>query len=184
MAGTNATDLYALALELLEASAEALDTLEPLGLDGAPTRQYVSPGEPAADNCCENEGQLTVHVDRILEMGTEPLGLAIGRRGGRHARMNDVGLIITVFRCVSGIEDSLATFTPPSAEQIGADAQQIHADGWALWTHLFNMLGAGTLLTRCQNVVLEGMRFLPPSGGCGGLVFAIRVALEGYEEAL
>lgn len=184
MAGLNATDLYELAQELLSACEEALDTLPALGLAGAPTRSYVSPGEPAADECCEGGGQLTVHIDRVIELTTEPQGLAIGRRAGRHIRLNDVGLIVTIFRCVPGPEESLSTFVPPAVEPIEASAQQLDADAWALWNHLFNMIGADTLLTRCKNVVMGGMRSLPPSGGCGGWVLAVQVALDGYEEAL
>lgn len=184
MAGTNALDHYGLADELLQACVAALDTLPTLGLLGAPTRSYVANAEPAADNCCEGEGQLTVHSERILELTTEPQGLAVGKRASKHIRLNDLGLLVTIFRCVPGPEETVSSFVPPAVEELETSSRQLYADAWALWNHLFNRIGAGLLFERCQNVVMQGMRPIPESGGCGGWVLAIQVAAEGYEEVL
>lgn len=184
MAGVDARDLWLLADELKTACEAALDTLPALGLNGVPSRSYVANAEPAADNCCENDGQLTVHWERTLELTTEPQGLAVGRRAGRHIRMNDVGLLVTVFRCVPGPEETISSFVPPAVESLELSSQQLYADAWAIWNHLFNLICAGELFTRCKNVVMQGMRPIPESGGCGGFVLALQVALDGYEEAL
>lgn len=182
MAGSNALDLFALAQELLEACEEALDTIPTFapGLGGSPGRSYVSPGEPAAD-CCD---QLTVHWAQTAEMSTDPLGLPVQKRAAHHIRRNTVGLVVTVFRCVPGPDDSKLTIEFPDPTELSASSEQIYADEWALWNHLFNMIGAGTLLAKCSSVVMEGSRSLPPSGGCGGLILGISVGLEGYEETI
>lgn len=182
MAGTDARDLYALADELLAACVEALDTIPTFapGLGGSPERSYVSPGEPAAD-CCD-PGQLTVHIVQGQEMPTEPLGLPVQKRAAHHIRLNTINLLVTIFRCVPGPDDSKLTVEPPTPEALEGAAEQLNADIWALWNHLFNMIGAGELLTRCSSVNMEGFRSLPPSGGCGGWVLAITAKLDGYEE--
>lgn len=183
MAGTDATDLLGLAEELLEASAAALDTIPGFDadLDGAPERMYVSPGEPAAD-CCD-PGQLTVHTQLVSEAFTEPGGLDVGRRVVR-SRINHVGLIVTVFRCVPVGEQSRSGVTPPTVEALEGASAQIYADAWALWNHLANRIRAGLLFSRCGSAAFEGVRVLLPSGGCGGVVASFRVSLDGYEEDL
>lgn len=178
MAGVGPGDLHELAEELLEACVESLDTIPTFapGLVGAPERSFVSPGEPAAD-CCP---QLTVHVAGISEASTEPAQLGTGRRAS-YGRINHVGLIVTIFRCVPAPKDSLK-YEPPAGVDLEAAAEQINADGWALWNHLFNLIRAGLLFSLCRGVFVDAMRQLPPSGGCGGWVMSIRVALDGYEE--
>jgi hypothetical protein len=185
MAGIGPQDLQDLAEELLAASVEALDTIPSYapGLVGAPAHTYVSPGEPAADNCCDSEGQLTVHVTQVAEFTTEPLGLAVGQRASRHIRLNEAGLVVTIFRCVPSPKEGL-TYQPPSAAELTASADQLNADAWSLWNHLYNMIDAGTLLSKCSFVFMEILRSLPPSGGCGGWILGIRIRLDGYEEVL
>lgn len=179
MAGTGPEDLHALAVELLDASIESLDTIPTFApaLGGAPERSFVSPGIPVWD-CCE---QLTVHVTNVLDADTSPGGLASGRRNV-HGKLNHVGFNITVTRCVP-------TFgaTPmdelPLIEDMQAAAEQINADGWALWNHLYNMWREGSLFDTCQEVFFDGITAVAPSGGCGGWLMAIRVQLDGYEES-
>jgi hypothetical protein len=182
MAGIGPQDLHTICEELLAASVEALDTIPSYvsGLDGAPERRYVSPGEPAAD-CCP---QLTVHSILLEEAPTEPSGLPIQRRAGRHIRLNHVVLAITLFRCVPVPRESLSGFDPPAAEDLQAAAEQLNADAWAIWHHLFNMVDSGTLLTRCGGIIAEGATALTPSGGCAGWAFTYRIKLDGYEEDL
>lgn len=179
MAGVDPGDLHALADELLQACVGALDTIPTFapGLVGAPERSFISPGDPVAD-CCP---QLTVHVATITEAATEPSGLGSGRRA-TYGRINHIGLIVTLFRCVPVPNESISKIEPPAVVDLDAAAQQIDADGWALWNHLYNLTRAGLLFSLCRGVFMEAMRQIPPSGGCGGWVLSMRVALDGYEE--
>jgi hypothetical protein len=178
MAGTDATDFYEAANELLTAGAQALDTLVALGLDGAPARQYVSAGEPAAD-CV----QLTVHTPGVDQAPTEA-GLQMGRQAGRHIMLNHVTLVLTLFRCVPVPDEGIHGITPPSEAEEAAASQQLYADGWALWNHLFNMVGADLLFRKCSGVFPGPLRALPQEGGFGGWFFPFTVVLDGYEETL
>lgn len=182
MAGTDATDLYAMADEFLQAGISALDTLIALGFDGAPERSFVSPGEPAAD-CCP---QLTVHTISVDEAPTEPTGpggLAAGRRASYH-RINQPSFAMTLFRCVPVPEQSLTKIVPPSVADETTAAQQINADGWALWNHLYNLVRAQELWSKCQGIFPGPLRALPQQGGCGGWLLIYRMRLDGYEEVI
>jgi hypothetical protein len=172
MAGVDPGDLYALAEELLDAAIEALDSV-PIylpGLDGAPTRSFVAPGQPAAD-CCP---QLTVHSIGVFE---DQLGAPVPGRSYMTTRQNQVTLAVTLFRCAD-----MSQAIPPQSELVSA-AIQHSADGWALWNHLYNMVRDGQLFSECSEVKWGQLSSLPPQGGCVGWVWPIEIALEGYEEA-
>lgn len=180
----NALDLYASASSLLTAAEASLDTLPALGggLRGAPNRSYVAPGEPAAD--CE---QLTVHVQQIIEapISTPNTPMQIGRSAAHHIRLNQVGFLISVFReCIDAASPNMGTIVEPSAADLELQAQQLYADAWALWHHLFNLIGAGELFELCGNVVFAGARSIPPSGGVAGWVLALTARVDGYEETI
>lgn len=178
MAGTGPEDLHALAQELLDACIASLDTIPTFApaLGGAPERSFISPGLPVWD-CCE---QMTVHVDSVFESDTSPGGLASGRRA-THGRINQIAFIVSITRCVPTVgatpQDEI-----PLIEDLQLAAEQIHADGWALWNHLFNLVRDGDLFARCDLVNWDGMRAFFPSGGCGGWELRISVQLDGYEE--
>ena len=171
MAGTGPCDLYALAQELLSASEEALDTIPSLcpGLGGAPDRLFVSPGQPQYD-CCP-DGQLTVHVAAVLSDPVQPLK--------NHTRANLVSFVVTILRCVPSTDESGGY---PTVEEEEAAAEQVDADGWALWNHLFNLISAGELFTLCEKIQWNGLRSITPQGGCGGWILSITAQTEGYEE--
>lgn len=183
MAGVDASDLHALAVELLEAATVALETLPALGFAGAPERSFVTPGEPAFDlagsGCCD---QLTVQMISLDEAPTFPDGLAAGRRTST-GRINHVTLGVTIVRCIP-VGSGTASYTPPTPDELEVASQQIHADGWALWNHLYNRVRAGVLFSLCREVFWLGGRVLGPEGGCAGWSFGFRVALDGYEEVL
>lgn len=166
-------DLHALAVEVLEAASDALDTIpthEP-HLNGAPERQFISPGLPVHD-CCD---QLAVYVSpQIAEADTTPGGLAAGKR---HVlgRINHVQASIAITRCIP------TDLTPPT-DDLTAAAEQLNADAWVLWNHLYNLIRSGELLTLCQEVFFEGMTPIPPSGGCAGWLALLRIELGGYSE--
>ena len=166
-------DLEGLAEEFLAACVEALDTIPAfsLGLGGSPGRSYVSPGLPAFD-CCP---QLTVHVSSVLPSPTSP-GTAQGI-SARSALVTVASMTATIIRCVSSEGE------PPAAADLQASAEQINADGWALWNHILNMIRAGDLFSQCGEVFWDGLRSIDPSGGCGGYRLNLRVLLDGYQEA-
>lgn len=165
-------DLHAIAEELLQHAADALDTIP--GFDpallGAPARQFISPGLPVWD--CE---QLAVYVPSIAELDTTPGGLDTGRRANR-AWVNDVSLIVGIVRCCIPDEPT------PSALALTAAAAQLHADAWALWNHLHNVKSSGQFLSLCDEATFEPIIAAAPSGGCGGWTMTVRVALDGYQE--
>jgi hypothetical protein len=169
----NATDLQFLAEEYLAACVEALDTVPTFapGLGGAPERSFVSPGLPAFD-CCD---QLTVHVAGVSDSSTSP-AIPTGR-SATSMKVNVVSLVATSTRC-------LPVGEPPSALDLQASAEQLNADGWALWNHLYNMIRADLLFTLCGEVFWDGLRSINPQGGCGGWTLSLRVQLDGYEEIL
>lgn len=171
-------DLQALSEALLDACAEALDTVhaEDPALLGAPPRQFVSAGLPVWD-CCE---QLVVHVVGLVEGETSPGGNAAGKRYA-YGRINHVLLNATLTRCIT---PPGAMGDPPPVAAMQADGIQHNADGWALWNHLYNLQSSGLFLTLCDEVFFEGITAAAPAGGCAGWVVAVRAYLGGYTETL
>jgi hypothetical protein len=172
MAGVSPTDLHDLANELLDACVDALDTIPnyDASLAGAPDRSFVAPG-PVALDCCD---QLAVHVGPLTEADSAPEFPAAA-----FARINRVELVITASRCVP-VPD--ANGNPPPVVEQEAAAQQINADKWALWNHLFNLIAHDMLFSRCCDVIWGALVPLQPSGGCGGSRLSITVCFDGYEE--
>lgn len=166
-------DLYDMAQDFLAACVDALDTIpgyEPT-LDGAPDRAFVVGGQPAAD-CCP---QLTVHTVSLGEFYAAPI-----QPKASFARINRVNFLATLFRCLPGPQ---ANGEPPLVTDQEAAAEQISADGWALWNHVWNMVRAGVLFNGCEPLV-ESMTALVPSGECGGWILAVSASLDGYEESI
>lgn len=172
-----AGDLFATAEELLVAAAEALDTV-PDQLDtsyaGAPDRQFVAPGLPVHD-CCE---QLAVWVNPLGEGARTPQVLAAD------VRINQVTFRVHATRCIPQGEIVGKQYVPPDPAALSAAAAQLLADGWALWNHLFNMVNADLLFTKCGDLVRWGGSALTPSGGCAGWEIFFTVGLDGYAEDL
>ena len=176
----DAGDLFAAAEELLLATAEALDTIPDqlgTGFLGAPERQLIAPGLPVHD-CCE---QLVVWVNPVGAGARSPGTLA-----------PDFQIVRPTFRvhatrCVPSGRIVQKRYIPPEAASITAAAEQIYADGWALWNHCFNLLNAepdALLFTKCGDLVQWGMIAIQPGGGCGGWEMQFTVALDGYAEDL
>lgn len=167
------TDLFELAQDLLSACEEALDTIPSYNanLEGAPARSFVAPGRPAAD-CCP---QLTVHEVGITD---DQLGAFVPGKSYMTTRQNQVTLAVTLFRCAE--TDKVM----PAQSELEDAAEQVSADGWALWNHIFNMVRNGTFLTQCKEVKFGVLSNIPPEGGCVGWYWPIEMALDGYEETL
>ena len=173
-------DLYDTAYELLLASAEALDTIPDLlgtAFDGAPTRQFVSPGLPVHD-CCE---QLGVWVNPIAEGARSPQTLAPDTQITRPT------FRVHATRCVPSGVVVAKKYYPPTPEDLSASAQQLYADGWALWNHIFNLINAepeALLFSKCGDLVNWALQGITPGGGCAGWEMVFVVGLEGYREDL
>jgi hypothetical protein len=171
MAGVGPGDLQALGADFLEACVEALDTiptspdLDP-GFVGAPDRAFVTYGTPAAD--CD---QLTVHLVPLTVGSSQPVNAAV-------VRVNRVTLIATLFRCGPIWENAQEMPTP---EDMGALAEQINADRWALWNYPYNKWCANLLFEDCGDVLNWGLGQLPPSGGMVGTTLTVTVSLQGYQ---
>lgn len=119
--------------------------------------------------------QLTVHTTSLGEFYSAPI-----QPKASFARINRVNFMATLFRCLPG---PTASGDPPTVADQEAAAEQISADGWALWNHIWNMVRAGVLFSGCEPLV-ESMTALTPSGECGGWILAVSVSLDGYEETI
>lgn len=174
MAGTGPEDLHDLLQEFLDACIEALDTIPVFapGLVGAPERSYISPGQ-SADDCCP---QLTVWSQAVGESPNSP-GSFRGR-SATDSQTNVIQVIARIIRCVPTGDGG----NPPDPTDLQDAAEQINADGWALWNHLYNMVRAEELFMLCGEVFWDGLRSIVPSGGCGGWNLILRVQLDGYLE--
>jgi len=168
--------LHDLCEELLLRSAEALDTIPVLvggaGLQGAPTRQYVSMGVPVAD--CPD--QLVVWAAAIREEPTNA-----DREATSQIWINTAELHVQALRCQPTPKDAKSIIP---AATLTAAGRQSSADAWALWNHLHNLRYAGLLFQKCERVRWEGMTAIEPSGGVGGWELILRGQLDGYPEVL
>lgn len=173
----DATDLHAIALEILELSTEALDTI-PIAdsdLEGAPTRRFVHFGPPIAD--CPD--QLTVHVTPIVELDTSPGGLDAGTRT-RRAWLNSVTLVVVITRCVPTGAEGQGSWKPPTAAALTAASAQHNADAWALWNYLHAAKASGDFLTLCDQTFFDGLNSIIPIGDIAGWQMTIRAVVDGY----
>lgn len=170
-----AADLFAMAVELLEATEAALTEL------GSPiSRAFVSPALPALD-CCP---QLTVHVGGAGEGDTSPLQppLQPGHRIPTTGNVNLVQLTITVVRCTPGPDNA---GNPPPAADIEASAQESLNDLWAIWNHLRTAHRDGSLFDAPAGPGGREFFFDPAfpiniAGNCCGWQIPFRVSLGGY----
>lgn len=164
-------DLYALASEYLDACIEALDTVPDSapGFTGSPARTFISHGAPAFD-CCD---QLAVQVRSVFSDNPQPLKNSM--------RENIVTLVAWSTRCVPTI-DSAGNI--PTEVELSASSEQLYADGWALWNHIFNLIRAEQLFTLCGQVIWDGLVAVNPQGGCAGWTLTVRVSTDGYESVV
>lgn len=199
-----ATPLSLLALHehqqaLLDCICESMNQIpvELPGLLGCPCRAFVSPGQPAADNCeggCDMApglfpGQLTVHINRMFATDyqnfprrfSNAIGSASAVRdlkGCALPQINALDLYITVFRCTPL---PTAEGCPPSPSDLSATSMQMSAD----------MLAVQRAVACCYpststEIRRNGRRFsmgdtfmVGPSGGCVGFRTEVTVAIDG-----
>lgn len=184
---------------LLDCICESLDQIpvELPGLLGCPCRTFVSPGQPAADNCdggCGLEpgdfpGQLTVHINRMFATDyqnfprrfSNAIGAAAAIRDRKQCalpQINALDLYITLFRCIPG---PTAEGCPPAPDDLNATSLQMSAD----------MLAVQRAIACCYpstdtEIRRNGRRFsmgdtymVGPSGGCIGFRTEVTVAIDG-----
>lgn len=166
-------DLHALSVLVLSAAEEALNTIPTYdaSLDGAPTRQFVSPGQPVIEvGCCD---QLTVFVPQILTTQQD--------ERPQLGALNYVLFQIQISRCIPSGFDDFGNYKPPLAATLQERAEQLHADAWALWNHLYWLQSSGQLRSLCDQVFFDGISAMLPSGGCAGWTAQLRCQLDGHE---
>ena len=169
---------HAIAQLLLTSSAEALDTVQAFDatLEGAQSRQFLSPGQPVMD-CC---GQLAVYIPFINQGET---GGFTAAKSHLHGAVNIVTYQIISSRCIpNGFDPNTGLYSPPPAASLTAAAKQLDYDGWALFNHLFHLQASGLLLSLCDEVFFDGLNALLPSGGCAGWMAQVRAQVDGYVE--
>jgi len=181
-------DLFLLAEAYLAEVADALDTIldfDPT-LEGAPERQFVSPGQPVMDfvgrDCCS---QIAVFAQPVIEGDTTPGGFEAGRRSMRFAWKNEVSLSAVVSRCIpTGESSNTGVFRPPSAASLTASSRQHLLDLWVLWNYLHQSVHSERLLEHCDEVRFDGAIPAIPQGGCAGVVVNLTASLGGYIEEI
>lgn len=166
------TDLYDIAEELLDAVAEALDTLAAAGLKGAPSRQFVSPATPVFELC----DQLTVAW--VL---TQPDAAQPGQPTGQQkvGRVNLVTFLIAVSRCAAQASGKV----PLPTTILNQQSQQTYADAWVVWSAIYwkardNSLFGGD---RCAVRNLQGGLPVDPQPGVIGSLTTFQTELDGFD---
>lgn len=133
--------------------------LASIELDPPVGRTVISPGISSVwDNCCE--GQLSLIINGIAPKG-DP-SCIVGW---------DVSITVEIIRCVAVIDDQ---GTPPSQEQITADALALLDDSEALRDQLLQVPHEVPQVSR---IALTGWQPQNPEGGCAGGSWSARLAL-------
>lgn len=159
----------AYANELLDLCATAVAA----AAGGPITRQYLSPGRPAAD--CE---QLTVS---LISIGDAPMATTSGIGAGyRHltGALNLLGFLVTIFRdCVPVIDDD---FHVPPADEIDAAAVIGQEDVWAIWTAVRQAQVNEELFGgACDHLFFDGAFSLDTEGSLAGWEIQFRAEIAG-----
>lgn len=178
-----AGDLYAAAVELLSATATALEGT-PAGPIGY---QAVWPGLPAYD-CVP---ALYVHAGGTSIGNTLPLQPTLQpmQREVVTGVVRLISFTITVLRCAPSIEENGQNILMPSAAEVSQAAADTYGDVWAIWNYLAYAHrpvadgGLGTLFqTPSGRREFEFRDAIPivSSGGAAGWEIPIGVQLGGY----
>lgn len=131
-----------------------------------PDRIFVSYGTPVADSCCDQGGQLTVHLAAFNTDGNaieHDTNKCLVRR---HARF-----LITLYRC----HPTQLGKTIPTQKKLDDAALCLYKDLWALENGITDGW-QNIVASPCDNVELGPVRLLDPEGGCAG--FSVEVIVE------
>ena len=134
------TSLYDLAVDLLDAVVAAMATTDA----GAPTRSYVSLGEPAfGPEACD---QAAVQVQGLTEGQTSPsIPPEITGQRSRYGRINEATMVAYAVRCVPVSDGNNQIYAPLTVDELNGMAQQAYQDGWAIWNYVNYAIRNGTL---------------------------------------
>lgn len=139
-----------------------------------PGSSWVSHGPPALEHCCD-DGQVTVHLDRLEVQPPEAdTGVQIPC-----AIVFVAHYVITLARCVPVLGDSMTETAVPAAD-LDIAAGDLLEDLWALVTELRDRIRANTLIveTNCRDVRLDDATPLDESGGCAGWLVPLSVRVN------
>lgn len=164
--------LYNAPKELLDAATASLGA-------GAPSRRYVSVGEPAFD--CD---QMTTHIVSFGVAPTSPQGAPRDTQL-RHTVLYEAVLALIVVRCYTdaGAEPSLLdqTVKLPTVAALTAVAQVLHTDAWKLWHDLRDGFKNGTLFAGagCRGKSLGPLVPIGEQGAVNGWRLTVTVEVGG-----
>lgn len=162
------------AQDILDAVLRALD----LTTAGPPALHYLAPFLPALDSQCDQVIGYCAGIGEELTAPSSPAPVT-GKRAV-HGRVNLPQLHVLVGRCVATGTTTKTTYTPPSPEQMTANALKVMEDGWALWVNLAQQIRDGELFTRCGDIHFLGVQPLASQGGVAGWTAVFAVALDGF----
>lgn len=163
-------DVAQMALDCICTTMQTIET-DIVGYD-CPCRSYVSPGEPAFDNCCQecgqtNHGQLTVHIQDVFPTDTFPTPSAFIFPCAPAVLVAQ--LVVTVARCTPSPDEQ---GNPPSPEDLSANAELLATDLYAAYIGLTCCLTQqavpGKSKRRVQ-IANAGITATPTEGGCAGI---------------
>jgi hypothetical protein len=121
---------------------------------------------------------LAVHVNNVTDR--------FSREGAPGApKLNVPSFIVTLLRCVPQGEIVGEEWIAPSAAEITASAEQVLADGWALWNHIYNLINhePRLFLESCARADFVSMQSIRPvDSPCAGWQLAFLAQLDGYPE--
>jgi hypothetical protein len=177
----DATDLYNLAAEYLQACSDAL-AISP---GGQIQYKTVYPGQPSFD--CRTDS-LYVHVGGPAISDTYPLQppLQPMQRIAYGTVVDQVSLTATVLRCVPVIEQQGQVPQLPLLVKIDEAAQITLGDLWAIWNWLLHKHRDGVLFqtpSRRREFVFDPAVSVRAQGGVAGWQIQIRVQLGGFSPA-
>jgi len=163
-------DLNVVAAAFLNAAIDALD-LTPAG---APSRAFVSPGEPALD-CC---GQLTVWIQQIANADLLAGNGALSRaKAINRGTQPEAVVFVQATRCVDLRSEGSSGL--PAVANLAEAATVINRDVWALRCHLMSELRHGELAQVCSGAEFLSANAILPQGGCVGWTLSFRYPVEG-----
>lgn len=172
-------DLWAAAVELIDAAADCLATDS---INGAPAYQAIWQGLPPFDFA----PSLHVHAGGPSVADTYPLQppLQPWQRTVTTGYVSLVMLTITIVREVPvPIQTGGQTVTMPFPQDVNATTEICYADLWSIWNGLIRKHREGTLFASPsgrREFRLEAAVSLKTSGGFGGWEIPVSFNLPGY----
>lgn len=148
----------------------ACECLEEAGICGCPCRTCIIAGPPVWDqeSCCNNEGSLYIHLDRIFQHDNFP-------REASEVNLCQAPLaadiVVTRLRCFPGMHED---GTAPTCPEMEAASNEIYQDLYVLTRCLLCSLASWR---RNLKSVFRGSRIVGPQGGCVGVELRFTVEL-------